>query len=89
MQLLKGVLAFLMLSFSYDKEVNDTGGEVQRYMSLAVDDRNAVAISIAGPRHATTKNEERGPGRRRKKGKKLKIINNIKIHHKQQSHKLK
>lgn len=64
MQLLKGVPAFLALSFSDDKEVNDAGGEVQCYVSLAVDDRDAVAISIAGPRHATAKDEERGSGRR-------------------------
>lgn len=61
MQLIKVVPAFLAFPFSDDKEVNDAGGEVQRYMSLAVDDRDAVAISVAGPWHTTTKDEEWGP----------------------------
>lgn len=61
MQLLKAIPAFLAIAFSDNKEVNDPGGEVQRFMSLAVDDGDAVAISIASPRHATTKDEEWGP----------------------------
>lgn len=74
------MLAFLVLAFSDDKEVNDAGGEIQRFMSFAMDDRNAVAISIAGPRHATTKDEKWGPGR----GEKI-IINHIKLYQKQQA----
>lgn len=69
-----------MLAFSDDKEVNDARGEIQRFMSFAMDDRNAVAISIAGPRHATTKDEKWGSGREEKK-----MSNHIKLYQKQQA----
>lgn len=48
----------MALSISNYKKIYNAGGEVQRYMGFAVYDRDAVSVSIAGPWHAPTEDEE-------------------------------
>lgn len=48
-------------SFSDDEEVNDPGGEVQRYVFFTVDHCDAVSVPVTGPRHTTTEQQERRP----------------------------
>lgn len=57
---LRGFLTFLLISFSDNKKVDNARGKVESYVGLAVDDGDAVAVSVARPRHATTKDDERG-----------------------------
>ena len=51
-----------------DSEVNDAGGEVEGCLLAAVDHRDAVAVPVAGPRHAALEDGEGQPGRHRRAG---------------------
>lgn len=46
-----------------DKEVDYPGGEVQSDLCLAMNDCDAVPVTIAGSGHPAAKEQERGPGR--------------------------
>lgn len=53
--------ACVVRSISNDEEVNYPRGEIQSYMCFTVDHCDAVSVSIAGSRHPTTEQQERGP----------------------------
>lgn len=49
-----------------DGKVDDTGGEVEGCLLAVVDHRDAVAVPVAGPRHAPLEDGERQPGGHRR-----------------------
>ena len=51
-----------------DSEVDDPGGEVKSCLLAVVDHRDAVAVPVAGPRHAALEDDEGQPGRHRGAG---------------------
>lgn len=53
--------AFVLRSISDDKKVDYPGGEVQSHVCFTVDHCYTVSIAIAGSRHATAEQQERGP----------------------------
>lgn len=52
----------MVWSVSDDKEVDDSGGEVQSHVCFTVDHTDTVSVSVAGPGHAATEEQERRPG---------------------------
>lgn len=58
----------LRVRLNEDSEVDDAGGEVKGCLLAVVDDRDAVAVPIAGPWHATLEDGEGQPGRHRRAG---------------------
>lgn len=52
----------MVWSVSDDEEVDDSGGEVQSHVCFTVDHTDTVSVTVAGPGHAATEEEERRPG---------------------------
>lgn len=48
-------------AISDDKEIDDPGGKVEGHLCFTVDHGDAVSVPVAGPRHATTEQQERRP----------------------------
>lgn len=54
----------MLWAVSDDKEVDDSGGEVQSHMGFIVDHTDTVSVTIAGPGHTTAEQQEGRPGHR-------------------------